>query len=308
MKALQRCRTCAVVLLVVAVAVVSPAQYRHPNAPDPHDGMTWELVKTGLYMISGQGSNSLLRLSGNGLILVDGKLPGNYKAIRARANRISDQPIRALTLTNYDESHAGNNAKFLENGTAIIAQENVKLYLASYSSSSEKAVPPTVTYDREYNIHLGGVDVQLLHFGNAHTSADTVVYFPNLKTVAVGDLFASAPDPNYAAGGSLVGWGPVLAQILKLDFDIAVPSQGPTVTRAELEAFKTKIDTLVSRAGALVTKGVPDNQLMSQLQTDDLGWKLNFTPAEVEGFYAELSKSGQPLHAFELNVPAAPQK
>ena len=128
------------------------------------------------------------------------------------------------------------------------------------------------------------------------------------RAVAVGDLFASAPDPNYAAGGSLVGWGPVLAQILKLDFDIAVPSQGPTVTRAELEAFKTKIDTLVSRAGALVSKGVPENQLMSQLQTDDLGWKLNFTPAEVEGFYAELSKSGQPLHAFELNVPAAPQK
>jgi cyclase len=303
MRTFLRCRSLVVVLVIAAAATVSSAQYKHPNAPDPHDGINWELVKTGLYMFSGQGSNSLLRLTANGLILVDGKLPGNYKAIRARAERISDQPIRALILTNYDESHSGNNAKFLENGTAILAQENVKLDLASYNSSTEKAVPPTVTYGSSYPIHMGGVDVQLLHFGSAHTNADTVVYFPNLKVVAVGDLFASAPDPNYAAGGSLVGWGPVLARILKLDFDTAVPSSGPVISRAELEAFKARIDTLVSRAGVLVSKGVPQDQFMSQLKTDDLGWKLNFTPAQVEGFYGELSKSGQQVHAAGLNVP-----
>ena len=74
--------------------------------------------------------------------------------------------------------------------------------------------------------------------------------------VAVGDLFtANTPDPDFASGGSLVGWGPVLAQILKLDFDVVAPSTGPMATRADLEAFKTKIDTLVSRAAGLVKKG-----------------------------------------------------
>lgn len=34
--------------------------------------------------------------------------------------------------------------------------------------------------------------------------------------------------------------------------------------------FKTKIDTLVSRATVLVKKGVPEDQLMAQLKTDDL--------------------------------------
>ena len=47
-----------------------------------------------------------------------------------------------------------------------------------------------------------------------------MVYFRNLKVVAVGDLFSAIPDPDFDAGGSLMGWGPVLAQILKLDFDI----------------------------------------------------------------------------------------
>ena len=62
------------------------------DAVNPNDGLTLQLVKTGLYLINGQGSNSLLRLSANGLILVDGKLPGNYDALRARAKKISDQP------------------------------------------------------------------------------------------------------------------------------------------------------------------------------------------------------------------------
>ena len=129
----------------------------------------------------------------------------------------------------------------------------------------------------------------MLHFGNAHTSGDTVVYFPNLNVVAVGDLFAPIPDPDFAAGGSLVNWGPVLAEILKLEFDVVVPSSGPTVSRADLEAFKTRIDTLVSRATVLVKKGVPKGQLMTQLRTDDLGWQFNFTGERLDRFYSELS-------------------
>jgi cyclase len=234
-----------------------------------------DLVKTGLYVISGGGCNSLLRLSANGLIIVDGKLPGNYDALMSQATRISEQPVRLLIETDYHPTHTGNNANFLAAGAQIVAQENVK--------------GATRTFDRELKLTLGGVEAELMHFGNARTNGDTVVYFPNLKVVAVGDLFASTPDPDFSAGGSLVGWGPVLAQVLKLDFDVVVPGNGPPVSRADLEAFRNKIDTLVSRAAGLVKKGVPRDRLMAQLKTDDLGWRLRFTPDQVERFYAELS-------------------
>ena len=88
-----------------------------------------------------------------------------------------------------------------------------------------------------------------------------------------------------------MNWGPVLAQILKLDFDVVVPSTGPMVSRADLEAFKTRIDTLVSRAAGLVKKGVPKDQLMAQLKTDDLGWRLGLTDDQRDRFFAELSQS-----------------
>jgi hypothetical protein len=80
----------------------------------------------------------------------------------------------------------------------------------------------------------------------------------------------------------------VLAEIVKLDFNIAVPGKGAAASRSDLESFKVKIDTLVSRATQLVKNGVGKDQLMSQLNTDDLGWKLNFSGEQLDGFYAEL--------------------
>jgi len=88
-----------------------------------------------------------------------------------------------------------------------------------------------------------------------------------------------------------VGWGPVLAEVLKLDFDVVVPGTGPTVTRADLQAYKTRIDTLVSRATGLVKNGVPKDQLLAQLKTDDLGWQFSFTGDQLDRFYAELSQT-----------------
>jgi cyclase len=274
----------SVVLLAVTSISAVQAQYTRSNEPaDKNPDATplhVEMVKTGLFLISGGGSNSVLRLSANGSIIVDGKAPGSYEALLTEAKKISDQPIRILINTNHHRDHTATNTEFLEDGTNIVAQQN---------AAGNLSTPPTKTYDREFTIRLGGIEAQLLHFGNAHTNGDTVVYFPNLKAVAVGDLFAAVPDPDYAAGGSLVEWGPVLDQILKLDFDTVIPASGPLVGRAELEAFRVKLGTLISRAADLIGKGVPKNRLMAQLKTDDLGWRLSYTGSRLDHFYAELT-------------------
>lgn len=70
---------------------------------------------------------------------------------------------------------------------------------------------------------------------------------PDSKVVAVGDLFTrNTPHPDLSAGGSLRGWGLALAETLKLDFDVVVPSAGSMFARADLEALKTKIDAFLS--------------------------------------------------------------
>jgi glyoxylase-like metal-dependent hydrolase (beta-lactamase superfamily II) len=74
-----------------------------------------QMVKTGLFLISGGGANSLLRLSANGEILVDGKRLGNYAALMSQVREISkitDMPVRVVVITNHHEDRSGTNEKF----------------------------------------------------------------------------------------------------------------------------------------------------------------------------------------------------
>jgi hypothetical protein len=123
-----------------------------------------------------------------------------------------------------------------------------------------------------------------MHFVNAHTNGDSVGYFPILKVIAVGDLYAAIPNPDYAAGGSLAGRGPVLTEILKLDFDVVVADTGPTVARADLQAFKKKIETMVAPGKSLAKNGVPTDRIMAQLPTSDLGFRMKLHTKPTRAF------------------------
>jgi glyoxylase-like metal-dependent hydrolase (beta-lactamase superfamily II) len=199
-----------------------------------------------------------------------------------RLSRLSDLPVQFLILTNHFSNRSANTAQFAAKGVRIIAQENAARRLSKDS-------PAVLTYETSHPLNVGGVQMTLHHFGHARTDGDTVVDFTNLKIVAVGDLVATQPDPDFRSGGSLAGWPAVLAGILKLDFDTAIPSTGPALSRREVEAFKARIETVLARASALVKRGVPKEQLMEQLKTDDLGWHFSFNGADLDAFYAELS-------------------
>jgi glyoxylase-like metal-dependent hydrolase (beta-lactamase superfamily II) len=292
-KALPSRRLFVIAAFAVSAATVgATAQYSRPKPAEGADKnpLTGHLIKTGLYMFSGT-RNSLLRLTANGLIVVDGQTAEHYDALQAHIDKISDQAVRLLITTDHHPAPTANNTQFLADGTQIVAHANVARHLTAANTRGGATALPTKTYDDHISLTLGGIEVRLTHFGNAHTDADSVVYFTNLRVVAVGDLYAAMPDPDFSSGGSLVGWGPVLGELLKLEFDVVVPGSGPPVTRADLVAFKGKIDTLVSRAAALVKKGVAKDQLMAQLKTDDLGWGFTFTGERLNRFYAELSRT-----------------
>jgi hypothetical protein len=246
-------------------------------------------VKTGLFLIGGGGCNTLLRFSQAGLILVDAKLPGTYRALRSqvrRISRISDLPVRVVLLTDHQPAHAGNAPEFLGAGVALIAQRNAGRHLAA-----PEGKPATiVAYDNDYTLRLGGVEVRAMHLGRAQTDDSAVVLFPDMRVIAVGDLYsAGAPKLDYLAGGSLLEWGPTLAAVLALDFDVVVPGDGAPVTRAELQAFKSKIDTLALRATALFRLGTAKADFIDRLDTADLGWKLDLAGDQLDRCYGELA-------------------
>lgn len=277
------------ILAAAGLAQGPPARGGGRGAPQPQ---AIQKVKPDLYMVSGAGGNSTFLVTGEGVILVDGKLPGeeNYNNLMALIKGATDKPVKYMIVTHHHADHTGNNQRFLDAGVQIIATENLKKNLVTYEQNPKPA-DPSITYPgAEYTLKFGGARVDLHHFGNAHTSGDTVVYFPAQKTVCLSDVVTTGKtDPliDYAGGGSATDWTNVLAGVLKLDFDAAVPGNGDVMTKAEVQAYKTKFDAMLAKARELVKQGVPQDQLLAKLKEEN-GWAPRVP--KVDAFYAELSK------------------
>jgi len=84
---------------------------------------------------------------------------------------------------------------------------------------------PTETFASEMMLPDPIHPVQLLHFGPAHTEGDAVVYLPEVKILAVGDLLENAL-PWVDENTHPVGWADVLDELVKLDIDVILPSHG----------------------------------------------------------------------------------
>lgn len=278
-------------LLLSAASIVAAQQPAGRGAPQP---MAIKQVKPYVYMVTGAGGNSTFRVTEQGIILVDGKLPSdaNYNGLMELIRSVSAQPVKYLIVTHHHADHTGNNQRFLDAGVQVVAHENLKKNLVTYDSNPKPA-PPSITYSGdEYTVKVDGATAELHHFGRAHTSGDTVVYFPDSKVVCLSDTVTTGttgPLIDYAGGGSAADWTNVLAAILKLDFDAAIPGNGDVLTKADVQAYKTKFDTVMARAKELIRKGVPQDQLLMQLKTDDIGWKPRIP--KMDAFYAEMSEA-----------------
>jgi cyclase len=254
----------------------------------PKAGATVEkirLLKPNLYMITGGGANTLIRVTPEGLIVVDTKNPGdeNYNRVMEEIKSVSDLPVKYVLNTHHHPDHVGTNQKFIDAGATVIALEALKTDMANDPRTKDIPGRPTQTFAKDYVLKFGGAEVDAHFYGPGHTGDDTMVYFPDLKVVMVSDQMTDAnPIVDFANGGSAVDWNKSLDGVLKLDFDMAIPGRGEPKTRAEVEAFRTKFATLLSRASDAIKAGATKETLAMQVKTDDLGWTLN------AGFYGSL--------------------
>jgi len=277
--------------LTVALALASDAsaQGRGPGQPV----QPIQPVKPGIFVVAGAGANSLVRVTNDGVILIDTKLPGeqNYNALVEQIKTVTDKPVKIVIVTHHHADHTGNVDRFEAAGVPVLGHANLAANAATYNNNPKPA-PPSQTYDgRSRTVTSGGVTVEALHFGRSHTSGDSIVFFKDLKVVALSDAVTTGgqgPLVDYAGGGSALEWKKVFEELLKLDFDAAVPGNGPVLTKAEVAAYAAKFNTVVDRLTELVKKGTPKEQLLMQLKTDDIGWAPR-VPA-IDGLYAELSK------------------
>jgi len=257
-------------------------------------------VKPGLYMVTGAGANSMVRVVGDGIILVDTKGLGeaNYDALLAQIKTVSDKPVKYVVVSDVHQDKSGNTGLFVAAGAQVIAHENEKKGLETYTNAAGTPAPPNVTYKTDYSIRMyNRLFARVYHIGAASTGGDSITYFPDLKVVVMGDVFQNGMNCDYAQGGSMLEWPKTLETVLKLDFDTVIPNRGDPAKRADLEAALKRLNAISSAAIDLIRKGTPKEELVAKIDATDPSLQVERflinNPARLDAFYAEFSKAAK---------------
>ena len=252
--------------------------------------------KDGLYVIPGfdggmSGGNVAVRVTGDGVILVDDKFPYSFDFITEQVASVTAEPIRYVLNTHHHGDHAGSNADFMPEAQ-VIGHRNARANMIK----NEQGGAPPIIFSRQASVFLGDAEARAHHFGRGHTNGDSVIYFPDLGAIHSGDLFIHgqrmdgstlSPFMDYGNGGSGAEWAATLDGVLELDFDTVIPGHGPVLTKDDVRAFRDKFEQLTSRMNALIGSDVSRDDVAEQIQIDDLDWPLN--EGALQALYDELS-------------------
>jgi hypothetical protein len=257
-------------------------------------------IKPGLFMVTGAGANTMVRVTDDGILVVDTKQIGeaNYNNLMAQIRTVSDKPVKFVVIGDVHQDKSGNTAQFVNAGAKVVAHVNEKTGLDTYTNPAGKPGAPNVTYEKDYSIRLGGKEVaRVYHFGAASTGGDSITYFPDLKVVTMGDVFQAGMNCDYAQGGSMVEWPKTLAAVLKLDIETVIPNRGDPATRADLQAAQQRVAKIAATAIDLIKQGTPKDQIVAKINAVDPAFQVDRflfnTPARLDAFYDEFVKAAK---------------
>ena len=145
-------------------------------------------VKDGLYVIPGYdgqvtGGNVAVRVTSEGVIIVDDRFPPASNEIVPKVRSVTPQPIKYVLSTHNHNDHSGGHPQFI-NTAEIIAHRNARENMVR----GKQAAPPRVVFNDQASVFLGGVEVEARHLGRGHTNGDAVIYFRDLRAIHTGDL------------------------------------------------------------------------------------------------------------------------
>jgi cyclase len=241
------------------------------------------------------GGNVGVFITNNGVILVDTKLAGWGQTFLDRVKSISTKPVTMIINTHTHGDHTGNDDKF---GTSveIVAQENTKTNMAKMDAfKGDKAVfLPKRTFKDTLSLGSGNERIDLYYFGAGHTNGDAFVYFPALRVLQTGDLFArkDAPRIDRANGGSGVAYPQTLAKAVAAvkNVDVVVPGHSPLTKWSDLQEYQRFTADLLNEVQSARRAGKNVDAAATSINLSDKykGYTSEGLKAAVQAIYEEL--------------------
>ncbi len=160
-------------------------------------------------------------------------------------------------------------------------------------------VLPDVVFRDGLDLHLGKRVVEVRFAGRGNTGGDAIVYVPDAKVLATGDLLVS-PFP-YGAGSFYSEWIVTLKKLAAMDAAVIVPGHGEVQSdKRYLERVIALLESAVRQVGTEARNGATLDEVRRKVRLQDEetafcgadawcrhGFRGNFANYAVERIYRE---------------------
>jgi cyclase len=174
---------------------------------------------------------------------------------------------------------------------------------AAFDFRGIELVLPQETFTGELEMTVGGLALQLIEVGPAHTRGDTLVHVPSEHVLFSGDILFSGAHP-IAWAGPVSNWIAACERILAMDVEVIVPGHGPVAGPAAVRELKAYFEYLYGEARARHAEGMTALQAARSMSLErwaDWG-EAERLVVTIANIYRELSHDQEPpnpLAAFE---------
>jgi glyoxylase-like metal-dependent hydrolase (beta-lactamase superfamily II) len=241
-----------------------------------------EKLSDSIYMLAGAGGNIGLSIGEDSVFVIDDQFAPLAPKIKAAIAKLTPKPVQWVLNTHFHYDHTGGNEEFGKAGALIVAHHNVRRRMsvdqlinfagnANPQKASPKVALPVVTVAGEISFHINGDEVHAFHVPRAHTDGDLIVHFRKGNVVHMGDVFFNGTYPFIDGGSGGTAEGAIAAydRVLALADERTkiIPGHGPLATRADLQAMRDMMSTVLLRIQDLRRAGRSDADIRAAKPT-----------------------------------------
>jgi cyclase len=244
---------------------------------------------------------SLFVVTDEGVLVADGQgsVEETQRLIDTIAG-ITDRPITHVVVCSDHGDHTAGNSAFPENATFFGHPTSIAVLESSASNPNRRSdAPPVIvpgeSVDDRRVLELGGVAIEILFLGRAHTGGDLVVHVPSAGVLFMSEAYLNRIFPAMRSAYPSE-WVTMIERAQALDADVYVPGHGfvetPAVLEEELETYRQALVSVIGEATRLHSAGVPLDDAIEQADFGPLDeWSLRSSqaPTAVRRVFAELN-------------------
>ena len=263
-------------------------------------------ITDNLYLFFGLGGNIAVSIGDDGVLIVDDQIPSLIPKIKDAIKEIGGGDLVYTINTHWHFDHAEGNLALDPNITKIISQSNARDYMSRgglidmvSSRINQEPYPdyalPVITYENGMTLYFNDEEIEIVHFGPAHTSGDSAVIFHNQNAIHYGDVFVTEGYPfiDVSSGGSIDGIINFLSKSLEKlkPGAIILPGHGETGNIQDVKDMISMLKTVRDRISKMIDEGKSLQEVIDSKPTKDFDekypdWLGNF----VNRAYASLKE------------------